>query len=326
MKSEDKWFTGVILILVAIASTIIAVFWNAGFFDFTGTEASAKIVAAAITLVGGLIATCVTVVGMFLKYSTDKRNVILKVEAEKRQKIEAATKTIDLLSTSSGAKVPETQRAAALFTLAELDLLDLAITILRPMAEKKDIDMNSAVLLIDKALKSGDETLQEEASEILLDNSDKLITEDGSFFWPRYVNAKWDQNMDYRVRENILLTLMEMLLTNKFEDWKPLSIIGIIAQLEVIWNTDTDDGIKYGAGFCLNTIIRGYDKSNIPYGYEFYFTRNHNLNKKLSKNKDKLFTPFYSLIPKYEKWIRNQYPPTSNEGDKANLESDKIGT
>ncbi len=60
MESRNRW-TIVGLIVAPLAFIIlIALLWSLKFFEFSGTEASAKIVGTALTLGSGLVATMVT--------------------------------------------------------------------------------------------------------------------------------------------------------------------------------------------------------------------------------------------------------------------------
>ena len=57
MRSANPWAIGGLLAVPIIAFLLVIVaLWRLGFFEFAGTEASAKIVGTALTLGGGLVA------------------------------------------------------------------------------------------------------------------------------------------------------------------------------------------------------------------------------------------------------------------------------
>jgi hypothetical protein len=145
MERRNLWTTiGLVLVPLAFVSMIV-VLWVLGFFEFSGTEASAKIVATALTLGGGLVASMITLIGLILRQSVEQRNAdireeagerlrleaernqALQEEAERRLKLEAAIRAVDLLGTDAGGHSCVLQRTGALFTLSNLGMVNLAI-------------------------------------------------------------------------------------------------------------------------------------------------------------------------------------------------------
>ena len=278
-KAMNMTSRGIIVTVVSMLIVFVlftAILWMAGLFNFTGTDASAKIVASALALVGGFFTTLVTAVGIFLKHSLDQRNAVLKDEAEKRQhsldqrnailkdeaekrlKQEAAIQTVQLLSTNSGKDVPETQRAGVLFILANLGLLDLAITVLDQMLAHDRIDTKSAVWVINKALESNDEKIQLEASSILRERYGKFLMKNGQCTFPRCFYLNWNTEMPLLARQEAAEALLKMITARSYRDWDSGIFNTLILTLIAIWKTEPEMRLKNGVGICLEKIIQVY--------------------------------------------------------------------
>jgi hypothetical protein len=67
------------------------------------------------------------IIAGLLKHSIDKRNADLRDDAEKRLKLEAAVRTLQLFSTSTGDPTPKDQRVGALFALSSLGQYELSL-------------------------------------------------------------------------------------------------------------------------------------------------------------------------------------------------------
>jgi hypothetical protein len=340
MKSEDKWIGGAISATVVILALLIGAFWKLGLFNFTGTDSGAKIVASTLALVGSLIAALVSLVGLFLRQSIERRNADLSEQAEKRLTVEsernnqlqseaerrlaiesernaqlqieaasrlkqeAAMRAIGLLSSSSGSDVPIAQRAGVLFTLAHLDLVDLAITLLRPMVENNQVDMNSAVLLINKALESDNELCQSEASEMLCTWPKRFLLPDGGNHWPDCVSLAWKPELSVFVRDNVALGLLHLLAARPPSEWNRGSFNAIVCTLYEIWRTDPNPHIKAGVGFCLSKALTLYEE-----GYYLYLPSGDldlsDLRTKLEASNlraDSLSSLYVPIAKEFEKW------------------------
>lgn len=301
-------------------SVVVAFLWKIGLFDFKGSDAGAKIIASAFALVGSLIATLVSIIGLFLRQSIERRNVdlkeqeekrleiesernnVLQKEAENRLKVEAAMKAVGLLSTSTGADVPVTQRAGVLFTLATLGQLDLAITLLRPIVADNAIDMNSAVLLINRALESNDELCQQEAAEILDNWPDKLLFDDGTALFPSCVTLAWNPRLNIAARIPIVSALLKLITARPYKEWNKSVLINIFASLYVILKTENADDIKTAVGFCLSKVI-----SEEKYIRVLSTTLDIvDLRAKLSEmdlRKERVPSRFFPITESFEQWL-----------------------
>lgn len=243
--------TGIVLFF----AFFIMLLWIFEYFDFTGPEASAKIIASTIALVGGLIGSLVTIIGIFLKNSIDQRNANLKEDAERRLKLEAAIQAMKLLSTEAGKDVPLTQRSGVLFTLSQLGLLDLAITMLGQMLPNDRIDANTAAWLINHVFELNLGDLSIEASGLLNEYHDKFLVDEGHYEFPRCMNLKCNTKLPKLARRNSALALLRMVVKRPRKEWRNDSLNAIIATLIFIWKDETDREISDGVGTCLKVMI-----------------------------------------------------------------------
>lgn len=284
MKNNERWVVIVIASTLILLASFIVLLWRVGLFDFTGPEASTKIVAAALALVGGLISSFVTIVGILLKHSMDKqaeerlkiesernanlreeaearlrleseRNANLREEAEKRLKVETAIQAVQLLSSSSGQDVPMTQRAGVIYTLENLGMIELAITLATQMSKNNSIDVETVDWLIDRALVSGNEIASEEAASLLRKNAcTTFILEGGTARFPTCL-INWHPGIPLKVRVNGLYMSIEQMLSKPLSWWEEGYFSFFILPLCLVWQKEEDKTLKDCAGICLEKIL-----------------------------------------------------------------------
>jgi len=86
----------VALVLFLAVSTLI--FWAVGLFEYTESNADAKIIAATISLFGVLATGSITVLGLMLKHSFDCSSLALQKDAEARFRMDTALKAVELMN------------------------------------------------------------------------------------------------------------------------------------------------------------------------------------------------------------------------------------
>ncbi|MCP4251939.1 MAG: hypothetical protein GY775_00795 [Candidatus Scalindua sp.] len=283
MKNDKLWIGGSIVAILAVFVTFISFLWWIGLFNFSGTDASAKVVASALALVGSLVGTLVAIIGVLIKLSMDRRNAdlleqsekrllmeaernsTLRAEGEKRLKLEAAIQAVGLLSTSSGVDVPATQRAGVLFTLANLGLLDLALAMLNEMLFLERIDPNSAIWVINRGLESNDELMQRESAELLNRYYSKFLLDKGASLFPRSLELVWNIELPILAREEASRALLNMISARPYVEWDRGYLNANVVTLISIWQTETNESIKQGVGLCLSKILDIYQAGDQLY-------------------------------------------------------------
>ncbi len=281
MKPDSRWIWRTIGGMTLVFTAFSVLLWKIGLFNFAGTEASAKIVASSVALIGGFIGSLVTVVGIFLKHSIDQRNADLKQQAEnrlsmesernnnlkeegeKRLKLEAAIQAVKLLSTSSGEEVPASQRAGVLFALTFLELPELALKMLTQMIPNDLIDPGTACWLINYILESDNVPLREEAVMILNNYPDKFLVDRGQCEIPRSVFEDWNTKLPEIVRTKGTLAILRILAARQYSDWKIGVLTTFVVTLNYIYENEPIEKLKNGVGLCLEKIMRVYPESTI---------------------------------------------------------------
>lgn len=266
-----------ILIFVAFLVTV----WQTPIFDFEGSDARATVVAAALTLVGGLFATVVTAAGLVLKHAidvrTDKRltlegdrNETLKRDEAKRLTLEAGIKAVQLLATNTGQASPPIQQAGALFSLANLGQYDLAASLVFGLLDSNQIDPSIASGVLDRVIRSADVDLKELVLGNLSECAEKMITPLGLSLPDSLVGGS--RGFSPYSRERILLILGRTLAARSLSEWKEDRFSGLantlISALCLCWLDETDGRIKADIGAVLSHVLRAY-----PHLGELYHPR-----------------------------------------------------
>jgi len=259
---------------------LICLLWLLDFFQFSGTEASAKIVGTALTLGGGLVATMVTLMGLILRQSVEQRNADmreeaekrlsldaernanLQKEAEKRLKLEAGIRAVALLGTDTGGDTSMLQRTGVLFSLARLGLPDLAIDLVRSMSPHDIIEPESIASLLDVAIRSNDRLIQRVATELLRDHSEMLSSGGGSC-WPSALALLWPQEWDYFSRQNILEGMMNALLTHPRSEWEGAALNVFVVRFVIALRSEQDHRLKAPIAAVLHDLLKIYPKGTV---------------------------------------------------------------
>lgn len=134
---------------------------------------------AALALVGALASALVAFFG-----------VRVSSRSERRLRLEAAMDAARLLAPTDGSEPTHQANATALLSLADLDQIELAIVLLYEAWPLDGLSNESAVLLVDKALRSRSRSAQRLAAELLWRQAAKLDART-STDWPRCVDARW---------------------------------------------------------------------------------------------------------------------------------------
>ncbi len=272
-KTNDSWIRLSLIVVPVPFIVMIWAMWYFDFFVFTGSEANAKIVGTALTLGGGLVATMVTLIGLVLRHSTEKRNADLRDEAEKRLKLEAAIRAVDLLGTSEGKDSSETQRTGALYSLAHLGSIDLAVDLVYIMRPAGLIGPGATVSVLDLALRYEDQRVQISAAGFLDRHFETLLTEE-AFAWPKYIMYNWPSELSYPAKRHVIRGLIRMILARPKRKWNKINLYGFTAILAIALRCEEDKRLKASIALYLDRILLTQSR------YVTYYLHNENLNSK----------------------------------------------
>jgi hypothetical protein len=262
--------TVIAIVSISIAFVgFVAIVWRAGFFSFTGSDPSSKIVAAALALVGGLVTAVVSIVGVVLKYAIDQRTEsrlqiesdrasALQTQAEQRLNLEAAIRAVELLG--SDASAGGLQRVGALYALASLNQNELTLDLTSYLLARRGLEPNVACTLIDRALKSSDLDIQREAVNILFENADRMVTQSNAYL--PHVISMWDKRLSsVYVREWAVLATARILLARQLPSWTRdfmPDANGIIASLALAWEFESDPVRKEDAAAIVHEVLEAF--------------------------------------------------------------------
>ena len=178
---------------IAILGVALGLMKLLGLFDIPTDDAGAKTLAAALGLVGSVLATAITLIGTVVKYSIDDRNArlaaveagrnyALALEAENRNRIEAAIRAVDLLSENNKDATGH-QIGGALLALSSLGEFDLAVALLAQLWRTRLVSRDVAHQVLSWALSRGSEDSQLRAGALLWENPDQIVR-GGYKIWP----------------------------------------------------------------------------------------------------------------------------------------------
>ena len=265
--------TGIILLLFGI---FIFLLFHFKIFDFTGSEANAKIIASVLALIGGLFASIVSIIGILLRHSLDqrnldlleqsekrleleaKRNEELKKESESRLKIETAIRAVQSLSTSSGTDVSGTQRAGVLFALSYLGLNELTLNLLCQMVPEKKVDPETTSWILNTIFESANINNQIQAATLLRTHPYILLLDNGGVSLPPVLAFNWNTNLSFGVRIHCAFALLKILIFRSRSKWEIGALNALVATLISIWRKEADPIIKNSIGLNLTKILNIY--------------------------------------------------------------------
>lgn len=257
-------------VMVIISITIVIIFvlfigiiWKLGLLTITGDDPNSKIVAASIALIGGLFSSVITIIGLILKHSIDlrsigiqERNIALEKEAENRLKIEAAIKSIGLLSTSSGQEVNDLQKTGVILTLGNLNMFSLALSLSEELIKKSSLSMDSYTWLIDKCITDGDNVVREQAILCFSSHISKLLVPGGNAYFPAtFLDFNSLNNLTVSSRGHIVDIIIDLITERPFNEWNIDILSTCYQNLYNIWKTE-ETYLKDMIGIALYNFLK----------------------------------------------------------------------
>jgi len=212
------WLVGSLAAL-AILGIAIGLMALLGLFRPSQTESGAKDLAAALGLVGAVLSAVMTLIGTVIKYSIDDRNArqaaveasrnyALALQAEQRNRIEAAIRAVDLLS-ENNEDATKSQMGGALLALVSLGELDLALSLLAQLWPTRQATPSVAEVILSAALKSNSPQTQINAATVLYKNASQ-IQQAGYNIWPA-LDLEWGTGLHDSCRLGLVLAAGEWL-------------------------------------------------------------------------------------------------------------------
>lgn len=218
-------FTATFLVLLAGGGFL---FEKLNLAHLRDIDASAKVVSAAIILVGSLAASLMTLLGLMMKDAIDHRTLQFKElteaqrvqeakAAEERLRMDTCIKAVELMGPIDHQDSFTLRRAGALMALTALGQTEFALGLLNEVWRRESVPAPTAVLLIDKALQSSDPNLQNGGAAVLRKNAHRLLSEDkNDFDWP----TVQIHGLSLEAASWMLEALIKCLLTQPIKEWQ----------------------------------------------------------------------------------------------------------
>jgi hypothetical protein len=230
-------------------------------------------VTAVLAVIAVLVPASVTLVGYWFKQQAQKRLELerqqandLKQQAENRLELEqkqsndrlrldAAMRAAELFGPYGDALTGATRSASGLLALTRLDFVELAVALLADLWSTQEnardsfgVTTETAIQVINAALKSGKPDAQLMAAELLCRNASALDM-CNSLNWPSSVDSAWIPDLPVTAKLLIVDSLIFMALTSKKTQ---NNLRELAVRLYGISNGDPLDRVKG----CIGTLIQ----------------------------------------------------------------------
>lgn len=258
IPNGTTWLAGAVGLL-AVASLPAVVLKLTGGLD----GASDKRFAAVLGLAGVLATACVALV-------SERRLQRQHQDDEARLRLDAAMKAGALFNATSDSPADPAAVASGLLALTELGRADLAVALLvdlwdesdraaSPAATRQAVSDETAVLVIDAALRSDRASAQLVGAELLCRNARRLDPCQ-SLHWPSSVDGTW--NPHFGVKTKVLL--VEALVRSASTSEANLNALQSVAvRLYGFFAGDPDPHVKGCVGILLKALVPALHRQHV---------------------------------------------------------------
>ncbi|WP_431933283.1 hypothetical protein [Nonomuraea jabiensis] len=250
MRGHDKkLITTSVLVLAIIAvlpATLLLGPFNLGMGD------TARLTAI-LTFVGVLVTASVSLIGLMVSRQTERRLERERLDQHDRLKLDAAMRAGHLLSPTDSATAAPAAMASGLLALTKLDHAELSVALLVDLwSDGNDkISKETAILVIDAALRSDSRSAQLVAAELLCRNAERL-NPCQSLDWPSAVEGCWVPDFSPRTKLLIVQALVNMTLGGPHSE---SALRSVVVRLFGIWRDDPDERVKGCVGKLIHALM-----------------------------------------------------------------------
>ena len=253
------------LALICLSQSTNALAQGSTALESAKMAADASRFGAWLVFAAAMVSGVIALVGWWIKSSMNRRTIELKQHDQKRLRLDTFISAVGLLSTAQGKEVSDSQKAAVLFVLMELEQLDFAVSLLNSMWSNGKLGSETAVWVADRVLTKGSFADKDSIAQMLCEHAEELVIGgNGRFAWPNALDdGKWNPSLSVEAREALMLAVMKTARTLRPEDWDHTWLASVAVLLDTIATKDPDMGIKAGASeacmFLLDIIAREED-------------------------------------------------------------------
>jgi hypothetical protein len=237
---DTRWALGWLAGITVGASALLAVLLGSVHLA-TG---SASHMAAVLAFVGVLVTAAASVIGLTVTRQSSRA-------ADRRLRLDAAMRAGESFSSPTPETVSAASIASSLLALTKLDNADLAVALLvdfwLPGIEGK-VSPETAILVVDAALRCGQPSAQLVAAELLCQNSE-CLDPCKSLHWPSFIDGCWNPAFSPKTKLLLVDALIRMTLAKKPAIEGALRSIAV--RLYGIFDGDPDRNLRG----CVATLI-----------------------------------------------------------------------
>lgn len=210
---------------------------------------NAPTLTAALTFGGAVVTGAVALVGHLVSRQANQRLDEERLREQERLRLDAAMQAGTLLATPN----QPVSAASGLLALTQLGQADLAVALLVDLwsAERNKVSTETAILVIDAALRSEQPNAQLVGAELLCRNATRLNSCQ-SLHWPSVIDGRWDPRFAPKTK---FLLLEALLLMSTARPVDKNALRSVAVRLFGICANDPDPNVKGCVGTALNELI-----------------------------------------------------------------------
>jgi hypothetical protein len=270
-------FLFALVLLCTVLALIAILLIRSGFFNFAAPITNTQY-KALWTFLASALGAAVTLIGLTLTHSHNARTLALQAdvanrqsmaeqEVESRQKLETVVKGLQLISTAEGKYAVSAQVAGSLASLVHLRHPVVAMRALRAAWSDGQVDVGTAVWLINEVLVDGSPASQVEASALLCEHAADLCNSQkgrkGEVTWPSVLYTEWLTHPPRACRFEILFTIVRVVLSRD-KAWWGYNYDWAVVLLDEAMKKDPDPVLRDCACHLLRPVVESYaSKSNV---------------------------------------------------------------
>ncbi|MEU5995246.1 hypothetical protein ABZ806_40245 [Spirillospora sp. NPDC047418] len=216
-------------------------------------DGEAARLAAVLTFIGVLVTASVSLIGFMVNRQTEHRLRTEQAEQSRQLRLDSAMRAGQLIAPADGASSDPAALASGLLALTKLDNADLAVTLLVDLwsPENPRVSHETAVLVIDAALRSSSSNARLIAAELLCRHSTRL-NPCQSLHWPSAVEGCWMPELSPRAKLLLVEALVNMTLAGPTNE---SALRAVAVRLYGIWRGDPDDRVRGCIGKLIDSLI-----------------------------------------------------------------------
>ncbi|MFD0271730.1 hypothetical protein ACFVGY_34940 [Streptomyces sp. NPDC127106] len=212
-----------------------------------------KQLTAVLTFIGVLVTASVSLIGLMVNHQAERRLAQEQNERQRQLRLDAAMRAGQLFSPTESGPAHPAAMASGLLALTRLDHSDLAVALLVDLWSEgaEGVSDETAILVIDAALRSASPNSQLVAAELLCRNARRLSACQ-SLHWPSAVDGFWNPSFKPKTKLLIIDALARMTKEGPSVEG---ALRSIAVRLYGIWRDDPDEHVRGCIGKLIKALV-----------------------------------------------------------------------